>query len=231
MTQYDEIVKHIMERFAEEFAQLAFNTTDVEVVAKLDTEQQTVKVHRNDMTFKVRGGNEEAILHIEVQTDDSRDKPMQLRMLVYAAVLMLKYEILVYSLVLYLGAKAGETDPGGYSYGDDTIGLQYKYQVIRLADLDGEPFLDATSVGLLPFTPLIKPPEDIGTESWLRRCVKATVDALVDSQTRGVLNKVLKKVREKCQSKLFFQYLRNVSRNRIYSKCRKHLKQNKASTV
>ena len=58
-----------MERFAEEFAHLAFNTTDVEVVAKLDTEQQTVKVHCNDMTFKVRRGNEEAILHIEVQTE------------------------------------------------------------------------------------------------------------------------------------------------------------------
>ncbi len=48
MAQDDEIVKHLMECFADEFAQLAFNTTDVEVVAKLDTEQQTIKVHRND---------------------------------------------------------------------------------------------------------------------------------------------------------------------------------------
>ena len=43
MTQFDEIVKHLMERFAEEFARLAFNTIDVEVIAKLDTEHQTVK--------------------------------------------------------------------------------------------------------------------------------------------------------------------------------------------
>ena len=58
MAQYDEIVKHLMDQFANEFAMLAFNTPNVEGVARLDTEQQTVKVHRNDMTFKVRFENE-----------------------------------------------------------------------------------------------------------------------------------------------------------------------------
>ena len=47
----------------------------------------------------------------------------------------------------------GQTDPGGYSYGNDVLGLQHKYHVIRLADLEGAAFLDAASVGLLPFTP------------------------------------------------------------------------------
>ena len=59
MAQYDEIVKHLMDRFSDEFARLAFNTSNVEVVAKLDTEQQTVKVHQNDMTFF--GGNDARI--------------------------------------------------------------------------------------------------------------------------------------------------------------------------
>ena len=53
MAQYDEIVKHLMDRFADEFARLSFGTPDVKVLETLDTEQQTVKVHRNDMTFKV----------------------------------------------------------------------------------------------------------------------------------------------------------------------------------
>ena len=110
MAKYDEIVKHLMDRFADEFVQLAFNTTDVEVVAKLDTEQQTIKVHRNDMTFEVRRNDEKAILQIEVQTDDSKDKPMPLRVLAYATTLILRYEMPVYSLVLYLGANAGQTD-------------------------------------------------------------------------------------------------------------------------
>ena len=187
MAQYDEIVKHLMDRFADDFAMLSFATPDVEVLETLDTEQQTVKVHRNDMTFKVRWQNETVLLHIEVQTEDSRDKPMPLRVLAYASELLLRHELPVYSVVLYLSPNAGQTDPGGYSYGNDVFGLQHKYQVIRLADLEGEAILDTASVGLLPFTPLMKPPEGINTEAWLERCVEKTVDAPVDTQTRGTL--------------------------------------------
>ena len=74
MPYYDEIVKHLMDRFPHAFAALALNTTDVEVGEKLSTEQPTIKVHHSDMTFKVRLPDEEAILHIEAQTDDSREK-------------------------------------------------------------------------------------------------------------------------------------------------------------
>ncbi len=187
MAQYDEIVKHLMDRFADDFAMLSFGTPDVKVLETLDTEQQTVKVHRNDMTFKVRWHNETVLLHIEVQTEDSRDKPMPLRMLSYAGELLLRHELPVYSVVLYLSPNAGQTDPGGYRYGNDAFGLRHGYQVIRLADLEGESFLEAASVGLLPFTPLMKPPAGMNTEAWLERCVEKTVVAPVDSQTRGTL--------------------------------------------
>ncbi len=187
MAQYDEIVKHLMDRYADEFARLSFGTPDVKVLETLDTEQQTVKVHRNDMTFKVRWHNETVLLHIEVQTEDSRDKPMPLRMLSYAGELLLRHELPVYSVVLYLSPNAGQTDPGGYRYGSDAFGLRHGYQVIRLADLEGESFLEAASVGLLPFTPLMKPPEGMDTEAWLERCVEKTVAAPVDTQTRGTL--------------------------------------------
>ena len=112
---------------------------------------------------------------------------MPLRMLSYAGELLLRHELPVYSVVLYLSPNAGQTDPGGYRYGSDVFGLQHGYQVIRLADLEGESFLDAASVGLLPFTPLMKPPEGMNTEAWLERCVEKTVVAPVDSQTRGTL--------------------------------------------
>ncbi len=187
MAQYDEIVKHLMHQYADAFAMLSFGTPDVKVLETLDTEQQTVKVHRNDMTFKVLWHNEVVLLHIEVQTEDSRDKPMPLRMLAYTGELLLRHELPVYSVVLYLSPNAGQTDPGGYRYGNDVFGLQYKYQVIRLADLEGESFLEAASVGLLPFTPLMKPPEGMDAETWLEKCVEKTVGAPVDSQTRGTL--------------------------------------------
>ena len=54
-------------------------------------------------------------------------------------------------------------------------------------NLEGEAFLEAASVGLLPFTPLMKPPEGINTEAWLQRCVEKTEAALIDTQTRGTL--------------------------------------------
>ncbi len=187
MAQYDEIVKHLMHEYAEEFAMLSFGTHDVQVLETLDTEHQKIKVHHNDMTFKVLWHNETVLLHIEVQTEDSRDKPMPLRMLSYASELLLRHELPVYSVVIYLSPNAGQTDPGGYSYGNDVFGLQHKYQVIRLADLEGEAFLEAASVGLLPFTPLMKPPEGINTEAWLQRCVEKTEAAPVDTQTRGTL--------------------------------------------
>ncbi|RKU15335.1 hypothetical protein C6501_06840 [Candidatus Poribacteria bacterium] len=40
---------------------------------------------------------------------------------------------------------AGQIDLDGYHYGNDTFGLQHKYEVIRLADLEGESFLEAKS--------------------------------------------------------------------------------------
>ena len=187
MAQYDEIVKHLMHQYADAFAMLSFGTSDVQVLETLDSEQQTVKVHRNDMTFKVLWHNEVVLLHIEVQTEDSRDKPMPLRMLAYASELLLRHELPVYSVVIYLSPNAGQTDPGGYRYGNDVFGLQYKYQVIRLADLEGESYLEAASVGLLPFTPLMRPPEGMDAETWLEKCVEKTVAAPVDSQTRGTL--------------------------------------------
>lgn len=187
MAQNDEIVKHLMHEYADAFAALSFGTHDVKVLETLDTEQQHVKVLRNDMTFKVLWNDETVLLHIEVQTEDSRDKPMPLRVLAYASQLYLRHELPVYSVVIYLSPSAGETDPGGSIYGNETWGLQHKYQVIRLADLDGESFLETASVGLLPFTPLMKPPESMDTEEWLKKCVEKIEAAPVDTQTRGTL--------------------------------------------
>ena len=112
MPYYDEIVKHLMDRFPDAFAALALNSPDVEVVERLSTEQPTIKMHHSDMTFKVHLPDEEAILHIEAQTDDSRDKPMPLRMLAYASFLGLQHEMPVYSTVLYFRPTAGRADPG-----------------------------------------------------------------------------------------------------------------------
>ena len=188
MRQFDPVVTHIMGRFPTEFVNLFFNEPGIEVVERLDTKQATIKVHQNDLTFKVQRSNGEMVIfHIEVQTYDSTDNPMPLRVLNYAAALILSYGLPVYSMVIYLHPDAGRGDPGTYRYGDDTMGLRFNYKVICLSDLEGEPFLESPAIGLLPFTPLMKPPAGMTAEAWVEACVAKTQAAPVDSQTQGTL--------------------------------------------
>ena len=104
MAHFDELFKHLGDYAPDKLAALALNTQQVQVQAPLNTEQPTVRIHHSDMTFRIslpdRGEN--AILHIEAQTDDSRDKPMPLRMLAYASFLAHQHEMNVYSTVFYL---------------------------------------------------------------------------------------------------------------------------------
>ena len=145
--------------------------------ASLNTEQPTVKLHHSDLTFRVslpdRG--EDAILHIEAQTEESRDKPMPLRMLAYVSFLVHQHEMNVYSTVFYLRPPAGQNDPGHYTYGDEVIGgLRFTYNVIRVYELEGESYLDPGTVGLLPFTPLMRPPIGTAPKAWVERCIETT---------------------------------------------------------
>ncbi len=188
MRQFDPVVKHILDRFGPEFARLLFNEPGLQVLQRLDTQQLSIKVHQNDMTFKVQRANGEVFLqHIEVQTTDSTDIPMPLRVLGYASALVLRYRLPVYSMVLYLSRNAGRTDPGTYEYQAEGLGLRLDYKVIRFAELEGGTFLEQATIGLLPFTPLMKPPAGMSPEAWVEACVAKTYDAPVDSETRSTL--------------------------------------------
>ncbi len=48
-----------------------------------------------------------------------------------------------------------------------------QYKVIRLSELEGQRILDAGHAGLIAFTPLMKPPEGMASQAWLRRCMHA----------------------------------------------------------
>lgn len=90
--------------------------------------------------------------------------------------------------MLYFRPGAGRRDPGHYQYGDEHRGsLQFTYNVIRLYELDGEPFFDTDEVGLLPFTLLMRPPVGMDTEAWVQCCVEKTYTAAVDEEMRATL--------------------------------------------
>ena len=188
MPYYDEIFKHVTSVFPGPLAALALKTSAVKVGDPVNTEHLTVRMHHSDMTFYVEFPDEYAIWHIEAQTDESRHKPMPLRMLAYSSFLALEHEKNVYSTVLYFRPPAGQNDPGFYSYGDaERGGVSFHYNVIRIYELEGEAFLDAESIGLLPFTALMTPPADMTPRAWVEKCIETTQSAAVDRETRATL--------------------------------------------
>ncbi len=51
----------------------------------------------------------------------------------------------------------------------------------------GQSVLEMQTPGLLPFTPLMKPPEGVDPNRWLEKCVDVTVSARTDQHTRDTL--------------------------------------------
>ena len=83
------------------------------------------------------------------------------------------FQLPVYSHVIYLHPRAGRTDPGEYIQEMQDYEIRIQYKVIRLYDLEGSPFLEAGMKGLIPFTPLMKHPENMEPKEWIRQCVEA----------------------------------------------------------
>ena len=174
MATYDNIFKHIAGEFAQDIAVLSLETSEVEVIGKLNTEHISVKTLHSDIVYCVQLPNEKAILHIEAQTDDSRKRPMYLRMLAYSSVLALEHQMNVYSTVLYLRPPAGKNDPGCYKYGNEEQGGEFRYKVVRVYELEGKKFLDPHAIGVLPFTGLMKPPQVFHVKTGLRSVLRGS---------------------------------------------------------
>ncbi len=59
--------------------------------------------------------------------------------------------------------------------------------MIRLINIDGQAVLEMNAPGILPWTPLMKPPAGMGIEQWAQECVDATRTAPVDQRTQADL--------------------------------------------
>jgi hypothetical protein len=142
------------------------------VIEVLETEQPTVKSNRADSFIRANILGREAIVHLEMQTHDSREVLMPYRMAGYVGRGIESFQLPIFSHVIYLHPRAGQTDPGEYIQGMLNYEIRIRYKVIRLYDLEGLPFLEAGVKGLIPFAPLMKPPTDMKGEDWLRQCVE-----------------------------------------------------------
>ena len=185
--QYDTTGKDILNEQINEIAQFVLNVPNVEVISDLDTEQQLVRAFRTDITKRVRLDTHEAVLHIELQLHDSTEKPMWARNAHYHGYLVSEYQMPVYSNVIYFHPNAGESDQGYYEYSWNGYDYRLNYKVIRLIEIDGQAILEAQMQGLLPFTPLMKPPEEMPLDEWVQQCIDATIAIPVDPPMKGTL--------------------------------------------
>ena len=160
--------------------------SDVELITP---EQPTVEMRQADVLIQVKLRGKYVLVHFEFQTTDSFDPSMALRMANYILWLVRTYRMDVYSNVIYLRPDAGRNDPGKFEQKIPGNEILVEYRVIRLADMDGQAVLDAQPTGLLPFTPLMKPPVGVDADEWLHRCIQTadTVDVPNKLDTLGVM--------------------------------------------
>ncbi len=171
MAEFDAISKHLIQTYPNDFASFTLEREDVEVLAVIDTEQLTVEAHQTDSLIRVRIDNEEVLVHNEFQTADSTNPPMPRRMAGYIGHAIRQHGLPIYSNVIYLRPDAGRRDPGYYIQKLPGYPIAIHYRVIRLIEIEGEHVLESEQSGLIPFTPLMKPPEGMALDAWLQQCI------------------------------------------------------------
>ncbi|RKU24057.1 hypothetical protein C6503_02225 [Candidatus Poribacteria bacterium] len=184
---YDNMGKSLWRDHASDLSRFVLDEDDVEVLEDLETEQQTVIARQTDITKCVRVGNQKVILHVELQLRESTQKPMWARNAQYQGYLVGEHQMQVYSNVIYFHPNAGRNDPGGYTYSWNGYEHTNRYKVIRLIEIEGQAILERQAPGLLPFTPLMKPPAGMDPEHWVQECIDATRAAPIDQQTQADL--------------------------------------------
>ena len=171
MAEFDAISKHLIQTYPDDFASFTLGREDVEVLAVIDTEQLTIETHQTDSLIRVRIDGEEVLVHNEFQTTDSTNPPMPRRMAGYIGHAIRQYGLPIYSNVIYLRPDAGRRDLGYYVQERPGYQIAIQYRVIRLIEIEGERVLNARQSGLIPFTPLMKPPEGVASDAWLHQCI------------------------------------------------------------
>ena len=171
MAEFDAISKHLIQTYPGDFACFTLGREDVQVVEVVDTQQPTVSASHADSLIRVRIDGRKALVHTEFQTTDSTDSPMPRRMAGYIGRAIERHGLPVCSSVIYLRPDSGGRDPGQYSQSHPGHRVFVQYRVIRLSEQDGQGVLDAGHEGLIAFAPLMKPPEGMASQAWLRRCL------------------------------------------------------------
>ena len=184
MADIDIISKYLIQNYPDHFAHFVLAREDVEVIDVIETEQTTVEARRADSFIRVRIGEDEALVHNEFQTTDSSPS-MPRRMAGYIGRAIEHHGLPIYSNVIYLRPDAGQRDPGFYEQALPGYRVVIQYNVIRLIEVEGQHILDAGHSGLIPFTPLMKPPEGMTSDAWLQQCIHTARTRPIDRSPKA----------------------------------------------
>ena len=184
MADIDTISKYLIQHYPDHFAHFVLAREDVEVIDVIETEQTTVESRRADSFIRVRIGEDEALVHNEFQTTDSSPS-MPRRMAGYIGRAIEHHGLPIYSNVIYLRPDAGQRDPGFYEQALPGYRVVIQYNVIRLIEVEGQHILDAGHSGLIPFTPLMKPPEGMTSDAWLQQCIHTARTRPIDRSPKA----------------------------------------------
>ena len=185
MAEFDTISKHLIQKYPNDFASFTLGREDIDVLAVMDTEQYTVEARQTDSLIRVRIDDEEVLVHNEFQTTDSTNPPMPRRMAGYIGHAIRQHGLPIYSNVIYLRPNAGQHDPGHYVQEHLGYEIAIRYRVIRLIEIEGQPILSGGHSGLIPFTPLMKPPEGMASDMWLHQCIHTARTRSIDRSYRA----------------------------------------------
>ena len=179
--RYDTVAKNVIQSAPNDLIRFGLGTPDAEVIRVLETEQPTVNWYRADSFIHAKVRGEEVVVHFELQTHDSTEIPMPRRVAGYVGLGIRTFGMPIYSHVIYFHPNAGLNDPGEYVQNGLAYEITIKYKVIRLCEIEGQDILDAKLKGLIPFAPLMKPPEEMGSKEWLRHCVEVAETIPMDA--------------------------------------------------
>jgi len=128
--------------------------------------------HRADFLARVTG-DRDFIAHIEFQTEHDPNMPM--RMLSYYARILHAHKLPVYPIVVYLRQRdAHIEDTYNSSIGGRDV-IAFKYEVVRIWELESSKVFENRLYGLYPLTPLM-------ADSDLARCLHEVEIAVNDKK-------------------------------------------------
>ncbi len=163
---YDSLVKHLFHSEADKIIPLLLQGAELVSHKNVEINRSTLRV---DLALKIRYCKEPAIFHFEAQSDE--DQHMEKRMSIYNAGLHSTYRLPVISILLYL-FKCTTVEPPYHVTCAGRKCLSCYYDVIRLWEVDPQPYIDHCAIPLYVLLPGMKDP----SVALLKRAVKEIIE-------------------------------------------------------